>query len=113
MAFIVKEIRTGASEAENGELVPVLECCLNSYAWDDATGRTLEHIPFEHFLVVWRPQEAVAEAAEVNILGTTVFVYSETMSRLVGNQLVLRVAEPGERCKLEASKQLLMVVPKQ
>src|SRR5258708_2848991 len=94
LAFIVKEIRQAHAHPETAELVPTLSFCLNSCAWEgrweDGTERIIEYIPYEHFLLGWNQPEDTHDAVEVDVLGTKLFVYPETLARLAGKRLVLK-----------------------
>jgi len=110
LAFIVKEIRTAASNQQFAELVPALCVSLDSCSWDEATGRILEYIPCEHYLIGWYRPEDVTDAVEVDIWGRNVLVRPETLIRLTGKQLVLRPVDSGGRSKVEAQRLLLIAV---
>ena len=106
LAFIVKQIRAAASSPELAELVPELCVALNSCSWDEATGRILEQIPYEHYFIGWDRPEDVTDAVEVDIWGRRVIVSPETLKGLVGKQLVLRTVDS----KVEGEGQLLIAV---
>ena len=110
LAFIVKEIRSSASNPHVYELVPALCFVFNSCSWDDTTGRILENIPYGHFRIGWYRPEAVTDAVEVDIWGRKVFVHPDTLSRLAGKQLVLRAVNLGGRRQGEAGRPLLIAV---
>ena len=110
LAFMVKQIRAAASRPEVAELVPALCVSFNSFSWDDATGRVLEYIPYEHYLIGWYRPEDVTDAVELDIWGRRVVVAPETLKRLVGKQLVLRTVDSGGLSSVEGERQLLIAV---
>lgn len=110
LAYIVQQIRAAISLPEASNLVPALYLSLNSTSWDDATGRILECIPYEHYSIGWYQPEDVTEAVEVDIWGRRVLVSPETLKRLAGKQLVLRTVDSGGRAAVEGGRQLLIAV---
>src|ERR1700730_12500662 len=87
LAFIVKHIRAAAATPHAVDMVPALSFYFNRCSWDKETGAIMENIPYEHFLIGWHHADDVADAVEVDILGRSVFVSSETLKRLAGKQL--------------------------
>ena len=108
LAFIVKQIRAATNEPEVAELVPALFYSCSSSAWDPASGRILENIPYGHFGIGWYHPQDVTDNVELSIWGTIVFVDRETLKLLVGKQLILRNVDTGGRGKPGADRQVLI-----
>jgi hypothetical protein len=111
LAFIVRGVRTGGARPECAELVPVLSVCLNSCAWDPATKRITQSIPFEHYRLGWHPLEDLADAVEVRVLGRRVFIQPATLERLAGKRLVLKAVSTARSKEAGVEEQVLVAVP--
>jgi hypothetical protein len=107
LAFIVKPVRDAFVKPELAELVPGLICWQNS-AWDQSGKPILLKVPYEFYEVGWCQPQDVTDAAEVNVLGTRIFVHRQTLETLGGKQLVLRSVDSGAGSKAGAKRELLI-----
>src|SRR5262249_10318859 len=102
LSLIVKQIREGVAYLKKEELVPTLSVCWNSSGW--------KNIPYEHYVVGWCPQQDVADATLVNVLGTIVFVGPETLKSLADKRLILNSLNSGGRAKPGTDRQFIVAV---
>jgi hypothetical protein len=110
LAWIVKQIRVAAASTEVDDLVPALSVSFNSCSWDQATGRILEYIPYEHYKLGWYGPGDLTDAVEVDIWGRRVFVLPETLKLLAGKRLVLARVDSGGKSTPQGDRQLLIAV---
>ena len=101
----------GAAHSACAELVPVLSICLNSHSWDPAKKRTIQYIPYEHYLIGWHPPDELGDAVEADVLGSRVFVPRATLRTLDGKRLIVATLDQDPSNHPGFQKELLVAVP--